>query len=66
VPTDVRPKNSSSGLGRSNSSGVPTDATPKAPGISIRDINRMSAAEYQKALQDPEFRKQVEALYAKK
>jgi hypothetical protein len=65
-PTEVRPKNSSSGLGRENSSAVPGITPPKTPGISIRDINKLSAAEYQDKLRDPEFRKAVEALYAKK
>jgi len=66
-PTDVRPKNSSSGLGRENTSAVPTGTeAPKTIGISIREINAMSATEYQKACQNPEFRKAVEKLYEKK
>jgi len=66
VPAEVRPKNSSSGLGRSDSSAAPGGGTPpKAAGISIRDINKMSATEYQEKLKDPEFRKQVEELYKK-
>lgn len=67
-PTEVRPKQSSSGLGRGNSSAAPAGGpkAPEAPGITIRDINKMSAAEYAKACENPEFRKQVEALYAKK
>jgi hypothetical protein len=67
VPTEVRPKQSSSGLGRNNSSAVPDVVNvPKTAGITIRDINKMTAKEYQEALKDPEFRKQVDALYAKK
>lgn len=64
--TEVRPKNSSSGLGRENSSAAPSSEAPKTVGISIRDINKMSASEYNEKLRDPEFRKAVEALYAKK
>jgi hypothetical protein len=67
VPTEVRPTNSSSGLGRDNSSAPAPGATPpKTVGISIRDINKMTAAQYQEFIKDPENRKQVEALYAKK
>jgi len=66
VPTDVRVKQSSSGLGRSNSSVVPGAPAPKTNGITIRDINRMNAKEYAEALKDPEFKKAVDALYAKK
>jgi hypothetical protein len=67
VPTEVRPRQSSSGLSRSDSTAAPgTTTAPKTVGITIRDINRMSAKEYQDKLRDPEFRKQVEALYAKK
>lgn len=62
----VVPRQSSSGLSRSDSSAVPGGAAPKASGITIRDINRMTAKEYQEALKDPEFRKQVDALYGKK
>jgi hypothetical protein len=65
-PTEVRPKQSSSGLGRDNSSAVPGAVPAKAVGITVRDINRMTAAQYQEALKDPEFKKQVDALYAKK
>lgn len=65
--TEVRPKQSSSGLGRNNSTAAPAGGeAPKAPGITARDINRMSAAEYQEACKNPEFVKQVNALYAKK
>lgn len=66
VPTDVRAKQSSSGLRRDNSSAIPGLEAPKTAGITIRDINKMTAKEYQDALRDPEFRKQVDALYAKK
>jgi hypothetical protein len=66
VPTEVRPRQSSSGLGRSNSSAVPEVTALKTTGITIRDINKMTAKEYQESLKDPEFRKQVDALYAKK
>jgi hypothetical protein len=66
APTEVRPKQSSSGLGRDNSTATPGATPLKTQGITIRDINRMSAKEYQEALRDPEFRKQVDALYAKK
>lgn len=65
-PTEVRPQQSSSGLGRGNSSAVPVVTTPKTSGITHRDINKMSAAEYEAKLKDPEFRKAVEELYAKK
>jgi len=65
-PTEVRPQQSSSGLGRGNSSAVPGATAPKTVGITHRDINRMSAAEYEAKLKDPEFRKAVEELYAKK
>jgi hypothetical protein len=70
VPTGeqppLQPKQSSSGLKRDNSSAQPGTEAPKTAGISIREINRMSAAEYSERLKDPEFRKQVEALFAKK
>jgi hypothetical protein len=66
TPTEVRPKNSSSGLGRDNSSAAPGVAPAKTPGISIRDINRMTATQYQEFVKDPENRKAVEALYNKK
>ena len=65
-PTEVRPKQSSSGLGRDNSSAAPGATPTKAPGITIRDINRMTASQYQEFIKDPENRKAVEALYAKK
>jgi len=65
--TEVRPKNSSSGLGRENTSAAPAGGTPpQTSGISIRDINKMSAAEYNEKLRDPEFCKAVEKLYEKK
>src|SRR6266550_1044254 len=64
--TEVRPKQSSSGLGREHSSAGPGVETPKTLGITIRDINRMSASEYNEKLRDPEFRKAVEKLYEKK
>jgi hypothetical protein len=65
---ELRPKTSSSGLGRANSSAAPvtTKLPERQTGLSIRDINRMSADQYQKAMQNPEFAKQVDALYAKK
>lgn len=62
----LQPKQSSSGLRRENSSAAPGLEAPKTAGITIRDINKMTAKEYQEALRDPEFRKQVDALYAKK
>ena len=65
-PTEVRPQQSSSGLGRNNSSAVPSVTGPKTTGITHRDINKMSAAEYEAKLKDPDFRKAVEELYAKK
>ena len=65
-PTEVRPKQSSSGLGRDNSSATPGTTQPKTVGITIRDINKMSAAQYAEFVKDPENRKAVEALYAKK
>lgn len=66
TPTEVRPKQSSSGLGREHSSAAPSGEPPKVTGITIRDINRMSAKEYNDNLRDPEFRKAVEKLYEKK
>lgn len=63
---EVRARQSSSGLSRSDSSAAPGAPAPKASGITIRDINRMTAKEYQESLKDPEFRKQVDALYGKK
>ncbi len=63
---EVRARQSSSGLGRSNSSAAPGGTPPKAAGITIRDINRMTAKEYATFVSDPENRKQVEALYTKK
>lgn len=66
TPTEVRPKQSSSGLGRDNSSAAPGVEAPKTLGITIRDINKMSATEYNEKLRDPEFRKAVEKLYEKK
>jgi hypothetical protein len=66
-PTDVRPKQSSSGLGRNDSSVAPgVAAAPKTVGITIRDVNKMSSKEYAERLKDPEFRKQVDSLYAQK
>jgi len=64
--TEVRPRQSSSGLSRDNSSAAPSNEAPKTVGITIRDINRMSASEYNEKLRDPEFRKAVEKLYEKK
>jgi len=65
-PTEVRPQQSSSGLGRGSSSATPGVQAPKTSGITIRDINKMNAAEYEKFILDPENRKKVEELYAKK
>jgi hypothetical protein len=64
--TEVRPKQSSSGLGREHASAAPSSEPPKTAGITIRDINKMSASEYNEKLRDPEFRKAVEKLYEKK
>ncbi len=61
----VRPAVSST-LGRGSSS-VPPAATIQVKGITIQEINAMTATEYAKRLNsDPEFVKQVEALYAPK
>lgn len=65
-PPVVQPRQSSSGLGRNNSTAEPLNGAPKTPGITIRDINKMSAEQYAQALKDPEFKKQVDTLYAKK
>jgi hypothetical protein len=64
--TEVRPKLSSSGLGRENSTATPGAEPTKTLGITIREVNAMSASEYNKRLQDPEFRKAIEKLYEKK
>jgi hypothetical protein len=73
--TEVRPKNSSSGLGREHASAAPSAAAPKTPGISIREINSMSSVAYSKALLNgiPErgisaedFKKAIDELYKKK
>lgn len=61
-PTDVRPKVSSSGLSRENSSAAPGAPAPKAPGITAQDVARMSSTEYNLKLRDPEFRKAVDQL----
>lgn len=64
-PTVVRPKVSSSGLGRNNSSVGPTGASAKPQGITLQEVNAMSSTEYVKRLNnDKEFAKQVEELYA--
>ena len=63
----VRPAVSSSGIRRSDSSvgSTPASVTPK--GITIQEVNAMSSAQYAARLSaDPEFAKQVEALYAGK
>lgn len=60
--TEVRPKQSSSGLGRGDSSAVPSAAAPKTPGITLREIAQMDSVTYQKRLQDPAFRKMVDEL----
>lgn len=74
TPTEVRPKQSSSGLGRDNTSATPNAAAPKTPGITIREINSMSSVAYSKALTNgiPErgisakdFQKAIEELYKK-
>lgn len=52
VPTEVRPKQSSSGLGRDNSSAPPSNAAPKTVGITIREINAMTSEQYSKALRE--------------
>jgi hypothetical protein len=62
TPTEVRPKVSSSGLGRDNSSAAPGAPAPKAPEITAQDIARMSSKEYSDKLRDPEFRKLVDNL----
>lgn len=61
-PTEVRPKVSSSGLGRDNSSAAPGAPAPKAAEITAQDIARMSSKEYSDKLRDPEFRKLVDNL----
>jgi hypothetical protein len=61
-PTEVRPKLSSSGLGRDNSSAAPGAPAPKAPEITAQDIARLSSKEYSEKLRDPEFRKLVDNL----
>ena len=59
---EVRPKVSSSGLGRENSSAAPGAPAPKAQEITAQDIARMSSKEYSEKLRDPEFRKLVDNL----
>jgi hypothetical protein len=63
---EVRARQSSSGLGRSNSSAAPGVAPPKAAGITARDIVKMDSKTYAEFICDPENRKLVDALYAKK
>jgi hypothetical protein len=65
VPSVVRPAVSST-LGRGSSS---TPAAPRVQvkGITTKEVDAMTATEYAKKLAtDPEFVRQVEALYAKK
>jgi hypothetical protein len=73
-PTEVRPKQSSSGLGRENSSAAPVSGAPKVTGITIREINSMTSDQYAKALRDgiparnitaAEFAKAIQDLYKK-
>ena len=66
-PTELRPTTSSSGLRRDNASAAaPTAAQRKTGNLSIRDINKMSAAEYEQRMKDPEFRRQVDSLYERR
>lgn len=52
TPTEVRPKQSSSGLGRGDSSAPPSSAAPKTVGITVREINAMTSDQYAKALRE--------------
>ena len=64
APTSVVRPAVSSTLGRGSSS-VPAAPTVKATGITIQEVNAMTATEYAKrCAADPEFVKQIEALYA--
>lgn len=72
--TEVRPKQSSSGLGRENSTAAPASGAPKAVGITVREINSMTSDQYAKALREgiparnitaAEFAKAIQDLYKK-
>ena len=55
----------SSSVSARGSSAPQVAVAPKAPGITIADVNRMTAAQYAEACKNPDFVKQVEALYKK-
>lgn len=61
----VRPRVSSSGLGREHSSVGSTPATIQPKGITIQEVNAMTSQQYADRLRtDPTFKEQVEALFA--
>lgn len=61
--TEPRPRQSSSGLSARDTSATPTDAAPKAKGITAAEINSMGLDEYSERMKDPTFRKAVDDLY---
>lgn len=64
VSTVVRPTVSSSGLRRSDSSVGAAPTTIKTAGITIQEVNAMSADDYAKRLrEDPTFKTQIESLF---
>ena len=64
-PTVVRPKVSSSGIGRNASSVGTTGGTFQPKEITFKEVDALSSEEYAKRLtNDPEFARQVEELYA--
>lgn len=62
TPAEVRPKISSSGLGRTDGSATPSTTPPKVAGITPQQINRMSSTEFDERLKDPAFRKMVDEM----
>lgn len=66
TPAVVRPTVSSSGIRRSDSSVGATPTVIKPGGITIQEVNALSADQYAKRLRDdPSFKEQVEALFVK-
>lgn len=63
VQAPLVPKQSSSGLGRSDGSATPPATPPKAPGITMAQINRMTSIDFDRRVrEDPVFKKAVEEM----
>lgn len=62
TPAEVRPRVSSSGLGRSDGSATPSVTPPKVAGITPQQIAKMTSNEFNERLKDPAFRKMVDEM----